>query len=121
MLPCMVDTGDMAWMLTATSLVLFMTPGVAFFYGGLSRSKNAVNVIGMTLCNMGLMSVQWVLWGYSLAFGGIDSDANMFMGNLDYVGFNMVSAWAPLGEAGPCADTWSTCIPNAAVQRRRCL
>ena len=107
MLPCMVDTGDMAWMLTATSLVLFMTPGVAFFYGGLSRSKNAVNAIGMTFVVIGLMSVQWVLWGYSLAFGGIDNDANMFMGNLDYVGFNMVSAWAPLGEAGPCADTWS--------------
>ena len=101
MLPCMVDTGDMAWMLTATSMVLFMSPGVAFFYGGLARSKNIVNVLGMTLMVMGLMSVQWVLWGYSLAFGGIDSDANLFMGNLDYVGFNMVSAWAPLGELGP--------------------
>ncbi len=106
MLPCKVDTGDMAWMLTATSLVLFMSPGVGFFYGGLASSKNVVNVFGMILVVMGLMSVQWVLWGYSLAFGGIDSDANMFMGNLDYVGFNMVSAWAPLGEPGPCADTW---------------
>ena len=85
---CYVDTGDMAWMLTASSLVLFMTPGVAFFYGGLARSKNAVNTIGMVFIIMGLMSVQWVLWGYSLAFGGIDSDANLFMGNLDYVGFN---------------------------------
>ena len=46
-----------------------------------------------------------VLWGYSLAFGGIDSDANMFMGNLDYVGFNMVSAWAPIGELGACVLT----------------
>jgi len=106
MLPCKVDTGDMAWMLMATSLVLFMSPGVGFFYCGLARSKNAVNVLGMTLMVMGLMSVQWVLWGYSLAFGGIDSDVNLFMGNLDYVGFNMVSAWAPLGEPGPCADTW---------------
>jgi ammonium transporter len=106
-LPCLIDTGDTAWMLTATSLVLFMSPGVAFFYGGLARSKNIVNVLGMVLIVMGLMSVQWVLWGYSLAFGGVDSDANLFMGNLDYVGFNMVSAWAPLGEVGPCADTWS--------------
>ena len=62
MLPCMVDTGDMAWILTATSLVLFMTPGLAFFYGGLSRSKNAVNTIGMVFIVIGLMSVQWVLW-----------------------------------------------------------
>ncbi|KFM18823.1 N-acetylglucosamine-6-phosphate deacetylase protein [Marine Group I thaumarchaeote SCGC AAA799-P11] len=108
MLPCMIDTGDTAWMLTATSLVLFMSPGVAFFYGGLARSKNVVNVLGMTLIVMGLMSVQWVLWGYSLAFApNADEGANMFMGSLDYAGFNMVSAWAPIGELGPCHDTWS--------------
>ena len=95
---CMIDTGDTAWMLTASSLVLFMTPGVAFFYGGLARSKNATNTIGMVFIVMGLMSVQWVLWGYSLSFGSVDSDANMFMGNLDYVGLNQVSQWAPLGE-----------------------
>ncbi len=121
MLPCKIDTGDTAWMLTATSLVLFMSPGVGFFYGGLARSKNIVNVLGMTLIVMGLMSVQWVLWGYSLAFGGIDSDANMFMGNLDYVGFNMVSPYAPLGEAGPCADTWSAAYQmNAMVEGDVC-
>ena len=108
MLPCMVDTGDMAWILTATSLVLFMTPGLAFFYGGLTRSKNAVNTIGMVFIVIGLMSVQWVLWGYALAFGPVDNDANLFMGALDYVGFNQVSAWAPLGEPGPCVDTWSS-------------
>jgi Amt family ammonium transporter len=67
-LPCMIDTGETAWMLTSTSLVLFMSPGVGFFYGGLARSKNIVNVLGMTLIVMGLMSVQWILWGYSLAF-----------------------------------------------------
>ena len=107
MFPCLIDTGDTAWMLTATSLVLFMSPGVGFFYGGLARSKNIVNVLGMTLMVMGLMSVQWILWGYSLAFGAIDSDANMFMGNLDYAGFNLVSPYAPLGEVGPCQDTWA--------------
>ena len=107
MLPCRIDTGDTAWMLMASSMVLFMTPGVAFFYGGLSRSKNAVNVIGMTFIIMGLMAFQWVVFGYSLAFGPIDSDANMFMGSLDYVGLNQVSHYAPLGEPGPCTDTWS--------------
>lgn len=102
--PCMIDTGDTAWMLTATTLVLFMTPGVAFFYGGLARSKNMVNVLGMTLVVMGLISVQWVLWGYSLAFGPVNNDANLFMGSLDYAGFNMVSHVAPLGSPSACTD-----------------
>lgn len=53
--PCMIDNGYTAWIFTATSLVLFMTPGVAFFYGGLARSKNMVNVIDMTLIVMGLI------------------------------------------------------------------
>lgn len=120
-LPCRIDTGDTAWMLTATSLVLFMTPGVAFFYGGLARSKNAVNVIGMTLVVMGLISVQWVLWGYTLAFGPNDNDANLYMGALDYVGFNQVSHYAPLGEVGPCADTWSAAYQmNALVDAEEC-
>ncbi|NIP62541.1 MAG: ammonium transporter, partial [Nitrosopumilaceae archaeon] len=107
MMPCRIDTGDTAWMLTASSFVLFMTPGVAFFYGGLSRSKNTVNTVGMTFIIIGLMAFQWVVFGYSLAFGPIDNDANLFMGNLDYVGLNQVSHYAPLGTPGPCTDTWS--------------
>ncbi|KKL14137.1 hypothetical protein LCGC14_2518770, partial [marine sediment metagenome] len=108
MLPCRIDTGDTAWILAASSLVLFMTPGVAFFYGGLARSKNAVNVVGMVFIVIGLMSWQWVAWGYSLAFGPNDNDTtNMYMGALDYVGFNQVSHYAPLGELGLCTDTWS--------------
>jgi len=121
MLPCRIDTGDTAWILAATSLVLFMTPGLAFFYGGLSRSKNAVNAIGMTFIVIGLISVQWVLWGYSLAFGPIDNDANLYMGSLQYVGFNDVSHYAPLGELGPCADTWSAAYQmNAMVDADQC-
>lgn len=121
MLPCKIDTGDTAWMLSATSMVLLMTPGVGFFYAGLSRSKNAVNVLGMTLIIMGLISVQWVLWGYSLAFGPIDSDANLFMGSLQYAGFNDVSHYAPLGSPGPCADTWSAAYQmNAMVEGDVC-
>ncbi len=121
MMPCKIDTGDTAWMLSATSMVLLMTPGVGFFYAGLSRSKNAVNVLGMTLIIMGLISVQWVLWGYSLAFGPIDSDANMYMGSLQYAGFNDVSHYAPLGSPGPCADTWSgTYQMNAMVEGDVC-
>ncbi|MFY9301426.1 MAG: ammonium transporter, partial [Candidatus Nitrosotenuis sp.] len=102
--PCMIDTGDTAWVTVATTLVLFMTPGVAFFYGGLTRSKNATNVIGMTFIVMGLISVQWVLWGYSLAFGPNDTEANKFMGALEYVGLNRVSHVAPLGSPSACTD-----------------
>jgi Amt family ammonium transporter len=104
---CRTDTGDTAAVYTATTLVLFMTPGVAFFYGGLTRSKNSVNVIGMTFIVIGLISIQWVLWGYSLAFGPVDNDSNLYMGSLQYVGFNDVSHYAPLGAPGPCQGTWS--------------
>lgn len=112
MLPCKIDTGASAWMLTATSMVLFMSPGVAFFYGGLARSKNVVNVIGMVLIIMGLISVQWVVYGYSLSFGPIDNDANKFMGSLDYVGFNHVSHVAPLGAPTDCSDGRYAAAPD---------
>jgi len=121
MLPCRIDTGDTAWVLVATSFVLFMTPGLAFFYGGLARSKNAVNTIGMTFIVVGLISVQWVLWGYSLAFGPNDTDANLYMGALEYAGYNHVSHYAPLGEPGPCGDTWSAAYQmNAMVDADQC-
>ncbi|MFQ6025782.1 MAG: ammonium transporter, partial [Nitrosopumilaceae archaeon] len=106
-LPCRIDTGDTAWILAASALVLFMTPGVCFLYGGLARSKNATNAVGMTFIVIGLISFQWIAWGYSLAFGPNDSDINMHMGSLQYVGLNQVSHYAPLGELGLCTDTWS--------------
>ena len=63
-----MDTGSIAWMLTATLLVLFMTPGLAFFYGGLVRGRNVVSTLMYSFIAMGVASVVWVLWGYSLAF-----------------------------------------------------
>ena len=66
----MIDTGDTAWMLTASALVLLMTPGLAFFYGGLVRSKNTAATIMQSFVMMMVVSVVWVLWGYSLAFSG---------------------------------------------------
>ena len=79
-------------MLMASALVLFMTPGLAFFYGGLVRGKNAVNMIMYSFTAMGVVSVVWLLWGYSLAFGGDGS----FIGNFDYLGFQGVDP-----EVGP--------------------
>jgi Amt family ammonium transporter len=63
-----VNSGDTAWMLISSALVLLMTPGLAFFYGGLVRSRNVLNTMMMSLILMALVGVTWTLWGYSLAF-----------------------------------------------------
>jgi Amt family ammonium transporter len=77
-----VDRGDNAWMLTSSALVLFMTaPGLAMFYGGLVRKKNVLGVIMQCLFLMGLMTVLWALYGYSLSFGGSEA----WVGNSDYL------------------------------------
>src|SRR5262245_23891402 len=65
-----IDSGDTAWMLTSSALVLMMTaPGLALFYGGLVRTKNVLNLLAQSFVMVALISVQWVLWGYSLSFG----------------------------------------------------
>ncbi|MBT3994940.1 MAG: ammonium transporter, partial [Chloroflexi bacterium] len=84
----MSDPGNVAWMLTASALVLLMTPGLAFFYGGLVRGKNVVSTMMYSYVSMGVVSVLWVLWGYSLAFG----PGGDFIGNFDFIGFRDVSA-----------------------------
>jgi Amt family ammonium transporter len=83
----MSDPGNVAWMLTASALVLLMTPGLAFFYGGLVRGKNVISTMMYSYVAMGVVSVLWVLWGYSLAFGA----GGDFIGNFDYIGFRNVS------------------------------
>jgi len=64
-----INTGDTAWMLTATALVLFMTPGLAFFYGGMVRKQNVISTMFQSFISMALVSVLWIVVGYSLAFG----------------------------------------------------
>lgn len=79
-----LDSGNTAWMLTASALVLLMTPGVAFFYGGMVRTKSVLNMMMMSFGAMGVVGVIWVLWGYSAAFG---TQGNAFVGNpLQYFG-----------------------------------
>jgi ammonium transporter, Amt family len=76
-----IDTGDTAWIIVSTALVMMMTPaGLALFYGGMSRYKNLLNTFAMTFVSYCLASIIWVAWGYSLAFG---SDVAGFIGNLD--------------------------------------
>ncbi|RLS58213.1 MAG: ammonium transporter, partial [Planctomycetota bacterium] len=80
--PPAFDSGNIAWMLTSSALVLMMTaPGLALFYGGLVRKKNILSVFMQCLFLMGLMSVVWAVYGYSLAFGG----TNPYVGNFDHV------------------------------------
>jgi Amt family ammonium transporter len=82
--PPEIDTGDTAWMLTSAALVLMMTiPGLFLFYGGLVRRKNALGTIMHSFILAALITVQWVLWGYSLAFG---PDRGGLIGSLDWVG-----------------------------------
>lgn len=86
--PPKIDTGDTAWLLVSTALVLAMTaPGLALFYGGMVRSKNALGTIMQSFIILCLISIQWVLWGYSLAFG---PDKGHLIGGLEWLGLNGV-------------------------------
>src|SRR4028118_1789653 len=72
----LINAGDTAFMLISAALVLLMTPGLAFFYGGLVRSRNVLNTMMMSFILIALVGVTWVLWGYSLAFevSGVGKD-----------------------------------------------
>lgn len=86
--PPKIDTGDTAWLLVSTALVLAMTaPGLALFYGGMVRSKNSLGTIMQSFIILCVISVQWVLWGYSLAFG---PDKGHIIGGLEWLGLNGV-------------------------------
>ena len=78
-----MNSGDTAFMLVSAALVMLMTPGLALFYGGMVRSKNVLGTIMQNFILLGLISVLWAIYGYSLAFG---PDVGHFIGNLDWVG-----------------------------------
>ena len=81
-----MDTGDTAWVLASTALVMLMTPALGFFYGGLVQRKNALSTIMHSFFILALISVQWVLWGFSLSF----APGGSFIGGLDWIGFRGV-------------------------------
>jgi Amt family ammonium transporter len=85
-----INTGDSAFMLLCSALVLFMTPGLAFFYGGLVRSKNVINTMMMSFGALGIVAVQWVLFGYSLSFSPGSGFLGNFIGGLGWAGLNGV-------------------------------
>ncbi len=98
-----VDSGDTAWVLASSALVLLMTPGLAFFYGGMVRRKNVLSTVMQSFIIVALISVQWVLWGYSLAFG---PDKWGIIGGLEWVGLRNVGQ-----EPNP---GYATSIPHQA-------
>jgi len=95
-----MNTGDTAFMLVATALVMFMTPRLALFYGGMVRSKNVLSTILQSIVCLGVVSIIWVLYGYSLAFG---PDVGGIIGNLD---------WAGLAGVGLAPGPYSDTIPH---------
>ena len=80
-----MDSGSISWMLICSALVLFMTPGLAFFYGGLVRGKNLLSTIMYSFISLGLVSIVWVLWGYTIAFG---EGGNDYFGSFTSIGLN---------------------------------
>src|SRR5438874_6227855 len=84
--PPKLDTGDTAWMLTSSAFVMLMTPGLALFYGGMVRSKNVLNMIMQSFIALAVVSILWVVVGYSLAF----SKGTPFIGTLEWLGLRGV-------------------------------
>lgn len=99
----MIDTGDTAWILVSAALVMLMTPALGFFYGGLVRQKNVLSTIMHSFFMLALISVQWVLWGYTLAFG---PDKGGIIGGLNYLGL--------MGVGAEPNATYAATIPHTA-------
>jgi ammonium transporter, Amt family len=97
------DTGDTAWMLASSALVLLMTPGLAFFYGGMVRTRSVLNMLMMSISAMGVVTVLWVLYGYSMSFG---NDKGGVVGNpTDYWGLKGLIGGNSVKAAGSTAAT----------------
>ena len=84
-----MNTGDTAWVLAATALVLLMTPGLAFFYGGMTRAKSTLNMMMMSFISIGIVSILWVIFGYSFAFG---NSGSKWIGDFDFSHFSTASS-----------------------------
>ncbi len=98
-----INSGDTAWLLVSAAMVLFMTPGLAFFYGGMARRKNLLSTLMMSFVMIGIVGIIWVLYGYSLGFG---PDLGGFVGNLGFLGMKGVG---PLPSA-----VYATTVPQSA-------
>jgi Amt family ammonium transporter len=98
-----VSSGDTAWLLLSSALVMLMTPGLALFYGGMVRRKNILSTIMMSFVALGLVGVLWVLYGYSLSFG---TDNGGFIGGLNFLGL--------MGVGQEPSTVYATTVPHLA-------
>jgi ammonium transporter, Amt family len=105
-----MDTGDTAFVLMSAALVMFMTPGLALFYGGMVRHKNVLGTLMQSFILLGLITLEWVLWGYSLSFG---TDHAGLIGGLEWLGLNGVGMT-------PSPD-YGTTIPHLAFMIFQCM
>ncbi|OGP53761.1 MAG: ammonia channel protein [Deltaproteobacteria bacterium RBG_13_52_11] len=105
-----MNTGDTAFVLISSALVMLMTPGLALFYGGMARNKNVLSTLMQSFIILGIITVEWVLWGYSMAFG---PDHAGIIGGLDWFGLKGVGM-------EPSADYGST-IPHMAFMVFQCM
>ncbi len=120
-----IDAGDTAWMLASSALVLLMTPGLAFFYGGLVRSKNVLNTMMMSFISLGAVGILWALFGYSLAFG----EGSAFVGDgtafflrgvgLEPGGLATIPGYLFVAFQGTFAIITAALISGAIVERMR--
>jgi len=98
-----IDSGNTAWLLISSALVMLMTPGVAFFYGGMVRRKNILSTMMMSFICLALVAIIWVVYGYSLAFG---NDLGGIIGGLNFLGLSNVGQEA--------SNTYATTVPHLA-------
>jgi Amt family ammonium transporter len=105
----MIDSGDTAWVLVSSAMVLLMTPGLALFYGGMVRRKNLLSTIMMSFALLGVIGVLWAVYGYSLSFG---PDAGHVIGNLSWFGLNNV---------GQDPSVYAKTIPHLAFMAFQCM
>src|SRR5678815_4384711 len=118
-----MNQADTAWMLIATALVLLMTPALAFFYGGLARSKNALNTMMMSFISLGFVGVAWALIGYTLAFSGtnqwIGDLANVFLNGVGLEAKGTIPHMLFMAFQGTFCIITAALISGAIIERMR--
>jgi Amt family ammonium transporter len=121
--PAAIQSADTAWMLVATALVLLMTPGLAFFYAGFVRSKNALNTAMMSIASLGVVGVAWALVGYSLAFGDgaplVGGLQNAFLAGVGLEAKGSIPHLLFMAYQGTFAVITAALISGALVERMR--
>ena len=117
-----INSGDTAWMLVSTGLVLLMVPGLALFYGGMVRRKNVLGTMMHSMVALGIIGLQWVLFGYALAFGSAHADGvsyNGYLGWADaFVGLKKVFRTIP-SRGRRSRSTSTACIRACSPSSRR--